>query len=35
MQTQCIFCKADAALLHMNEILDFKDRVMQEVLSFN
>jgi hypothetical protein len=34
MQMQCIFCKAEAALLHMNEILDFKNRVMQEVLSF-
>jgi len=35
MQTHCVLCKAGTELLHINEILDFKDGVMQEILNFN
>jgi hypothetical protein len=35
MQTQCVLCKEETELLHINEILDFKDDVTQEILNFN
>jgi len=35
MQTRCVLCKAGTQLSHVNEILDFKDGVTQEILNFN
>lgn len=35
MQTQCVLCEAGTELLHVNEVLDFKDGVAQEILNIN